>query len=151
MIDQIDKKILRFLQEDASISMEQLAERVNLSKNACWRRVRILDQSGIIRKRVALLDPKAIGLGMSVFVSVKVKEHSPAWLDQFQAAVSSMPEVVGAFRTSGEVDYLLSVKVADVAGYDTFYKRLIAKVPSMDLSATFVMEEIKNSTALPVL
>ena len=150
MIDQIDRKILRLIQEDASISTEQLAEQVNLSKNACWRRVRLLEQNGIVSRRVALLDPKAIGLGMGVFVTVKVKEHSPEWLDQFQKAVTTLPQITGAYRTSGDVDYLLSVRVADVEGYDAFYKSLIRLVPGMDLSATFVMEELKNSTALPV-
>ena len=150
MIDQIDRDILRIIQNEAAISTEQLAERVNLSKNACWRRVRNLDKSGIITKRVALLNAKALGLAMSVFVSVKVKEHSPEWLDKFQSAVASLPQITGAFRTSGEVDYVLHVRVTDVEAYDAFYKSLIRLAPGMDVSATFVMEEIKNSTALPV-
>ena len=150
MIDQIDRDILRIIQNEAAISTEQLAERVNLSKNACWRRVRNLDKSGIIAKRVALLNAKALGLAMSVFVSVKVKEHSPEWLDKFQSAVALLPQITGAFRTSGEVDYVLHVRVTDVEAYDAFYKSLIRLAPGMDVSATFVMEEIKNSTALPV-
>ena len=150
LIDQIDRDILRILQDDAAISTERLAERVNLSKNACWRRVRNLDRNGIIAKRVALLNAKAIGLGMSVFVAVKVKEHSPEWLDKFQAAVAALPQISGAFRTSGDVDYMLQVRVRDVEGYDAFYKSLIRLAPGMDVSATFVMEEIKNSTALPL-
>ena len=150
MIDQIDRDILSIIQDDAAISTEQLAERVHLSKNACWRRVRNLQQSGVIAKRVAVLNAQAVGLGLSVFVAVKVKEHSPEWLAKFQSAVASLPQITGAFRTSGDVDYMLHVQVADVAGYDALYKSLIRLAPGMDLSATFVMEEIKNSTALPV-
>ena len=149
-IDQIDRDILRIIQDDAGISTELLAERVNLSKNACWRRVRNLERNGIVAKRVALLNAKAVGLAMSVFVSVKVKEHSPEWLDKFQAAVALLPQITGAFRTSGDVDYMLQVRVADVEAYDAFYKSLIRLAPGMDVSATFVMEEIKSSTALPV-
>ena len=150
LIDQTDRNILRIIQDDASISTELLADRVHLSKNACWRRVRNLERNGIVAKRVALLNAKAVGLAMSVFVFVKVKEHSPEWLDKFQAAVALLPQITGAFRTSGEVDYMLQVRVADVEGYDAFYKSLIRLAPGMDVSATFVMEEIKNSTALPV-
>lgn len=150
MFDHFDMKILTLLQKDTSVSMEQLSDRVNLSKNACWRRVKQLEQAGVIAKRVALLDPKKIGLGLSVFVTVQVKEHSPEWLEHFEATVASLPQITGAFRTSGDIDYLLAVRVRDVEGYDEFYKRLISLVPGTDLSATFVMQEIKNSTALPI-
>ena len=150
MIDQIDQKILALLQNDASLSNEQLAEQVHLSKNACWRRIKQLEASGVISKRVALLNPKAVDLALCVFVTVRVKEHSLAWLEQFERALENLPQITGAFRTTGEIDYLLSVRVKDVEGYDECYKSFIRLVPSMDLSATFVMEEIKNSTFLPV-
>lgn len=148
---QIVAQILNFVQNDSSLSTEQLAERVNLSKNACWRRVKQLESTGVIKKRVALVDPKAVDLSLQVFVTVSVKEHALDWLDKFEAAMSNLPQITGAFRTTGEIDYLLSVRVKDVEGYDAFYKSFISQVPGMDLSATFVMEEIKNSTALPVV
>ena len=150
MFDQIDQKILSLLQDDAALSNEQLADQVHLSKNACWRRVKQLEASGVIAKRVALLNPKAVDLALRVFVTVRVKEHSLDWLEKFETALESLPQITGAFRTSGEVDYLLSVRVRDVEGYDDFYKSFIRLVPGMDLSATFVMEEIKSSTVLPV-
>ena len=100
---------------------------------------------------MALVDPKAVDLSLQVFVTVSVKEHALDWLDKFEAAMSNLPQFTGAFRTTGEIDYLLSVRVKDVEGYDAFYKSFISQVPGMDLSATFVMEEIKNSTALPVV
>lgn len=150
MIDQIDRRILALLQRDVTISMEQLAQEVHLSKNACWRRVRALDERGVIAQKVAILDAKALDLGQCVFVAVRVKEHSIDWLRKFNAAVASFEEITGAYRTSGEVDYILKVQVRDVEGYDAFYKDLIKQVPGMDISATFVMEEIKTTTALPV-
>ncbi|MGV6850401.1 MAG: Lrp/AsnC family transcriptional regulator [Marinibacterium sp.] len=148
--DALDRKILARLQRDSSASVESLAEAVGLSRNACWRRARRLEEAGVIRRRVALLDPDAIGLGLSVFVMVKAREHSPDWLESLRRAVSQMPEIVGAFRMTGDLDYLLRVRVADVAGYDRFYKRLIGKVDLADVSASFVMEDIKDTTELPV-
>ena len=109
-----------------------------------------MEASGVIAKRVALLNPKAVDLALRVFVTVRVKEHALDWLEKFERALENLPQITGAFRTSGEIDYLLSVRVKDVEGYDEFYKSFIRLVPGMDLSATFVMEEIKNSTVLPV-
>jgi Lrp/AsnC family transcriptional regulator len=148
--DQIDRKILMRLQQDASLTIEALADDVGLSRNACWRRVRRLEDDGVIRKRVALLDAAVVGRGLSVFVMIKAREHSPAWLEALRAAVADMPEIVGAFRMSGDLDYLLRVRVADVAGYDRFYKALITKIAIADVSASFVMEEIKDTTVVPV-
>lgn len=109
-----------------------------------------LEAEGILRKRVALLDPEAVGLGLSVFVMVRTNEHDPKWIERFRAAVSEMPEILGAHRMTGELDYVLRVRVADMRGYDVFYQRLIAKLPIADVAASFVMEDIKDTTALPV-
>jgi len=149
-MDAQDKRILGELQKDSDISLELLGEKVGLSRNACWRRVKRLEADGILRARVALVDPDAVGLGLSVFVLVRTRDHEPGWLKRFRAAVSEMPEIVGAHRMSGDLDYVLRVRVTDVRGYDAFYQRLISKVPIADVSASFVMEDIKDTTALPV-
>ncbi len=149
-IDQFDRRILRELQRDASIGVEALGERVGLSRNACWRRVRLMEEAGIITARVALVNPEAVGLGLTVFIAVKTDQHAPDWLERFVKAVRDMPEILGVWRTSGDLDYLLKARVADVRAYDGLYQRLIRRVELTDISASFVMEEIKDTTALPV-
>ena len=149
-IDQIDRKILNTVQTDASQSVELVAAQVHLSKNACWRRMRALEDKGFIKKRVAILDPEQLNLGQQVFVLVSAKEHSPEWLATFKRALDTLPEVVGAYRTSGELDYLLQVMVAAVKGYDSFYQQLIALVPNTNISASFVMEVLRQTTAIPL-
>ncbi|NNE82038.1 MAG: Lrp/AsnC family transcriptional regulator [Silicimonas sp.] len=149
-LDEIDLRILRELQRDATLAVENLAERVHLSRNACWRRVKRMEASGTIKSRVALLDASELGVGLSVFVMLKAKEHSADWLTSLRRAVSGMPEIVGAFRMSGDLDYLLRVRVGSVADYDDFYQRLIEKLKAADISASFVMEEIKDTTQLPI-
>lgn len=149
-IDKIDTAILAELQTDASPSVAEIAQRVNLSQNACWRRIRRLEEEGVILRRVALLDPEKLDAGMTVFVSVRTAEHSAAWLEEFAHAVSDLPEVVEFYRMAGEIDYLLKVRVADIKAYDRVYKRLIERVRLVDVSAAFAMEEIKNSTAIPL-
>lgn len=148
--DTFDKKILHALQQDASLTSDELADQVGLSRNACWRRVRILEQSGILLRRVALVDPAKVGCPLSVMVLIRTSSHDAAWMERFQLALREMPEVVGAYRMTGDLDYVLRVRVADVPAYDTFYKRLISKVPLSDISASFVMEEIKDTTAMPL-
>ena len=150
IIDQIDRKLLTLLQEDASLSVDALADRVHLSRNACWRRVKRLEADGIIQKRVAIIDPVAVGLGLQVFVLIRTNDHSAAWLKAFRSAVHQMPEIIGAQRMTGDLDYVLRVRVADVPAYDRFYQRLIEKVQIADVSASFVMEDVKETTALPV-
>ncbi|MCH2094830.1 MAG: Lrp/AsnC family transcriptional regulator [Rhodobacteraceae bacterium] len=150
MIDEIDRRILAILQKDASLSADALSERVGLSRNACWRRVRQMEEAGIIRGRVVLLDPDKIACPLEVIIQVRTSNHDAEWMDRFQRVVRTMPEVVGAYRMTGDLDYLLRVRVADVPAYDAFYKRVIAKVPVSDMSASFVMEEIKETTALPL-
>ena len=149
-LDTYDHRILYILQQDATLSMDQLADRVHLSRNACWRRVKRLEETGVITRKVALLDPDALGLGLSVYVLIRTAEHAPGWLERFERAVSEMPEILGAHRMSGERDYVLRVRVADMRGYDRFYKALIAKVPLAEVSASFVMDDIKDTTALPL-
>lgn len=150
IIDETDRRILRILQKDAALSLDALAEQVALSRNACWRRVKRLEEAGIIRGRVAHLDAAKLGLGLTAFVMIRAGGHDPDWLARFHKAVAAMPEVQGAQRMTGDLDYVLRVKVADVAGYDRFYKALIARVPLSDVSASFVMEDIKDTTELPI-
>jgi Lrp/AsnC family transcriptional regulator len=149
-VDKKDRDILAELQIDAGQSIDELATKVALSRNACWRRVKQLERNGVIRARVALVDPDAIGLGLSVFVLIRTSAHEPGWLQQFDNAVRTLPEIVGAHRMSGDLDYVLRVRVADVRDYDRFYQRLIDLVPIADISASFVMDDIKETTALPV-
>lgn len=148
--DTIDRRILAALQEDATLSMNEIAARVGLSATPCWRRIQKLEEAGIIRKRVALLNGKAIAAGVSIFVSVRTNQHTDEWLKRFAEVVSAMPEVVEFYRLSGDVDYLLKVVVPDIAAYDVFYKKLVSKIDLSDVSSSFAMEEIKYTTALPL-
>jgi Lrp/AsnC family transcriptional regulator len=149
-LDEIDRRILRALQKDASLSVDALAETVHLSRNACWRRVKNLEMQKVIKGRVALVDPDAVNLGLSVFVLVRTNRHDKEWLAQFDKAVRDLPEILGAHRMSGDLDYVLRVRVASVAAYDLFYKRLINRIPLSDISASFVMDDIKDTTELPL-
>ncbi len=150
MIDQVDKRILALLQDDASLSLNAIADAVNMSRNACWNRIRQLEDQGVIRARVALLDPAALNLGLSVFIAVRTDRHSSEWLDRFSRVTRSMPEIVSIFRTTGDTDYLLHALVPDMKGYDELYKRLVSQIELSDVSASFVMEEIKRTTQLPL-
>jgi Lrp/AsnC family transcriptional regulator len=149
-LDSLDTKILAILQVDASRSIAEIADAVHLSQNACWRRIKRLEDEGVIRKRVALLDPEKLGVGITVFVSVRAGEHSENWLETFTAAVRKIPEVVEFYRMAGEVDYLLKLQVANIAAYDRVYKSLIRSAKLMDVSAAFAMEEMKRTTELPL-
>ncbi|MCE2482025.1 MAG: Lrp/AsnC family transcriptional regulator [Alphaproteobacteria bacterium] len=149
-MDAIDRQILAELQRDATLSLNDIAQRVGLSSTPCWRRIKRLEQSGVIRERVALLDGAKLNVGTTVFVSVKAQRHTDAWLAEFTQAVAGFPEVVELYRMSGEVDYLLRVVVPDIAAYDAFYKRLRAAVDVGDMTSSFAMEEIKYTTALPL-
>jgi len=149
-LDQTDRRILAELQRDGSLSNAELAERVGLSTTPCWRRVRLLEEQGYIRGRVALLDRDRLNVGVTVFVSIKTARHEADWLDTFARVVRDLPEVQEFHRMSGEVDYLMKVVVPDIAAYDRFYKRLIAEIDLSDVSSSFAMEEIKNTTELPL-
>ena len=149
-LDINDIKILKQLQKNASLSIEEISERISLSRNACWRRIRRLEDDGIINKRVAIVNAEALDLGQMVIVLISTNSHDPKWLSLFRAAIAEMPEIMGAHRMSGDLDYILRVRVRDVRAYDRFYQRLISKVPISNVSASFVMEDLKDSTELPL-
>jgi Lrp/AsnC family transcriptional regulator len=149
-LDRIDKNILHWLQRDASLSVAELAEKVGLSSTPCWRRVQQLEKAGIITRRVALVDPRKINLGITAFVRVRTNRHDSDWLETFAQAAERIPEIVEVHRLSGDIDYLLRIVVPDIAGYDKVYKELISSADFADVSANFAMEEIKSTTALPL-
>ena len=149
-MDAIDKKILSVLQENAALSVAEIGSRVGLSSTPCWKRIQRLEADGVIVKRVALVNQDRVGLGISVFVSIETGDHSQDWLDRFAKTVTAMPEVMEFYRMAGDVDYMLRVVVPDIAGYDAFYKRLIAAVPLKNVTSRFAMERIKSTTALPI-
>ncbi|HVV81196.1 MAG TPA: Lrp/AsnC family transcriptional regulator [Pseudolabrys sp.] len=149
-MDAIDRKILAVVQDDASLSVAEIGQRVGLSSTPCWKRLQRLEADGVILKRVALVAPEKIGLGITVFVSVETGDHSNDWLKKFADTVSAMPEVMEFYRMAGDVDYMLRVVVADIASYDTFYKKLIAAVPLKNVTSRFAMERVKSTTALPI-
>ena len=149
-MDAIDIKILDCLQVDATLSVSEVAKQVGLSTSPCWNRIQRLEQAGVIRGRVALLDAGSLNVRVTAFVSIRSNQHSAACFEKFSTAVSSFPEVVEFYRMSGDVDYLLRVVVPDIASYDEFYKRLIDHVDLTDVSSSFAMEEIKYTTALPL-
>ena len=148
--DAIDKALLRSLQEDASRPVAELAERVNLSVNACWRRIKRFEEQGVIKSRVALLNPQKLGLQLTAFVSIRTNQHNPEWLASFAEGVEAIPEVVEFYRLSGDIDYLLKIRLRDINDYDRVYKALIATAPIADVSSSFTMEEMKYTTAIPV-
>ncbi len=149
-MDRLDKKILRLLQEDATLAVADVAKRVGLSTTPCWRRIQRLEEEGVIRRRVAVLDPVRVNLGVTVFVSIRTNAHSTEWLKRFSEVVGDFPEVMEFYRMSGEIDYLLRVAVPDIAAYDAFYKKLIARIEIRDVSSSFAMEQIKYTTELPL-
>ncbi len=149
-LDKIDLKILDLMQKDAKKSAAEIGEAVNLSQNACWRRINLLEGEGYIRSTVALLSAEKLGAGLTVFVSIKAAEHSDDWLKSFASAVSRLKEVVEFYRMTGDVDYLLKLRVKDIAAYDVVYKRLIKQVRLTDVSSAFAMEELKYTTCVPV-
>jgi Lrp/AsnC family transcriptional regulator len=149
-MDAIDRKILAVMQEDASLSVAEIGSRVGLSSTPCWKRIQRLEAEGVITKRVALVDPAKIGLGITVFVSIETGDHSQDWLTRFAELVGAMPEVMEFYRMAGDVDYMLRVVVPDIAGYDAFYKKLIGTVPLKNVTSRFAMEKIKSTTTLPI-
>jgi Lrp/AsnC family transcriptional regulator len=149
-IDTFDAKILKLLQRDAALPLEEIGDRVGLSRNAVWRRVKALEAAGVIRARVALVDAEKVGLGLTVFMLIRTDRHAPDWQERFSKATRDMPEILGSYRMSGDLDYLIRARVADVKGYDRLYQDLTRRVELADVSASFVMEEIKDVTELPV-
>ncbi len=149
-LDRTDRRILGILQEDASLPVAEVAARVGLSQTPCWRRIQRLRSDGVIERTVSLVRPEAIGLGLTVFIGVEARDHSPEWLDNFTRVVAGMAEVLDVYRMAGDVDYMLRVAVADMTAFDTFYRELIAAVPLKNVSSHFAMERVKSTTAYPV-
>jgi Lrp/AsnC family transcriptional regulator len=149
-MDATDRKILNVLQQDASLSVAEIGHRVGLSSTPCWKRIQRLEADGVIEKRVAVVNQEKVGLGVTVFVSIETGDHSEAWLQKFAELVGAMPEVMEFYRMAGDVDYMLRVVVPDIAGYDRFYKQLIAAIPLKNVTSRFAMERIKSTTALPL-
>ena len=150
VIDTIDQRILTILQSDATQSVDAISDQVALSRNACWRRIKALEASGIIRARVALLDPIKIGCPLTALVLIRTDHHSDNWRKDFATAIAALPEIISAQRMTGDLEYVLRVRLVDVVAYDLFYKRLTSRISVSDISASFVMEDIKDTTALPL-
>jgi Lrp/AsnC family transcriptional regulator len=149
-LDSLDWSILRELQSDAGLPVHEVGDRVGLSHNACWRRIKRLEEEGVIARRVALVDPAKLGLATTVFVSIRTNRHDPAWLEAFSRGVAAIDEIVECHRMAGDVDYLLKLVVRDIAHYDRIYRKLIAAIPDLaDVSSSFSMERMKATTALP--
>lgn len=148
ILDTYDRKILNALQSDATVSLDKLGEAIGLSRNACWRRVKIMETAGIINKRVALVDPEKVNLGLMVFMQVRTNSHDPKWQLGFSNATNAIPGILSVFRMTGDLDYLIRARVCDMADYDRLYQQLIKRLPIADIAASFVMETIKDSTAL---
>ena len=146
----MDVKILSILQKDCTRPVADIGREVGLSTTPCWRRIQKLEELGVIKRRVAVLDADKINAGVTVFVSIKTDKHSVAWLDKFRKAVDDFPEVIEFYRMSGDVDYLLRVVVPDIGAYDTFYKKLIERIEIAKVSSAFAMEQMKYTTALPL-
>ncbi|QTF09488.1 Lrp/AsnC family transcriptional regulator [Brenneria izadpanahii] len=151
MLDKTDRTLLSLLQQDCTLSLQTLAESVNLTSTPCWKRLKRLEEEGYIRARVALLDNERLGLGLTAFVLLKTQQHNSVWYQTFTSVVSEMPEVLSFYRMAGEYDYLMQVQVADMKSYDDFYKRLVNGIPGLvDVTSSFAMERIKYTTALPL-
>ncbi|UJQ95915.1 Lrp/AsnC family transcriptional regulator [Mariluticola halotolerans] len=149
-MDKIDRKILALLQKDATTPVAEIGRKVGLSTTPCWRRIQKMEEDGVIRRRVAVLDPQKVNAGVTVFVAVRTNEHNDAWMHKFASVVDEFSEVVEFYRMSGEVDYLLRVVVPDIQAFDSFYKKLISKIALSDVSSSFAMGQIKYTTALPL-
>ncbi|MEP6703111.1 MAG: Lrp/AsnC family transcriptional regulator [Betaproteobacteria bacterium] len=149
-MDKIDRKLLALLQDNADRPLAELADAVNLTTTPCWKRIQRMQNDGVIRKKVVLCDPAKLNLGLTAFVAVRTTQHNEQWLRKFAAAVQSIPEIVEAYRMSGEIDYMLRIVVSDISGYDIVYRKLIRSVELSDVSSSFAMERLKYSTALPV-
>ncbi|GAC04785.1 MULTISPECIES: Lrp/AsnC family transcriptional regulator [Paraglaciecola] len=149
-MDRLDKEILRLLQDDATLSVNDIAERIGLSTTPCWRRIQNLEKQGVIKKRVALLDAEKLNLGMTVFVQIKAGQHDINWLSQFAEHAAGIEQIVEFYRMSGEYDYMLKVVVADMKAFDIFYKKLVGGIQLSDVTSSFAMEQIKYTTALAI-
>jgi Lrp/AsnC family transcriptional regulator len=149
-LDATDRRILTLLQQDASLPIAEIAAAVGLTTSPCWKRIKRLEEAGVIRGRVAVVDPAKVGLPLTAFVEIEAGDHSPEWLARFADAMAAMPEVLDCWRMAGDVDYLLRVSVPDMAAYDAFYRRLIAAAPLKNVSSRFAMEHVKRGAPLPI-
>ena len=150
-LDATDLAILRLIQADASLSLGDIAKEVGLTQTPCWKRIRRMEETGIITGRVTLVNAERLGLGISVFVAIETGDHSAAWIESFAQTVTDMPEIVECWRLGGDVDYLLRVVVSDMPAYDGFYRKLTARVSSLrKVTSRFAMECVKSTTALPI-
>ena len=149
-MDTIDRKILAVVQEDASLSVAEIGQRVGLSSTPCWKRLQRLEADGVITRRVAIIDPEKVGLGITVFVSIETGDHSSAWIAKFAQLVTAMPEVMEFHRMAGDIDYMLRVAVPNMQAYDAFYKRLIDTMPLKNVTSRFSMERVKSTTSYPL-
>lgn len=150
ILDHTDRRILSLLQEDATLSVSDIAEKVGLSATPCWKRIKRLEKDGIIERRVAILNRDRLGLGVTVIVAIRTAKHNDDWLQIFADGVAKIPEVVEFYRMSGEIDYLLKVVARDIADYDRIYRKLTKVAELHDVSSSFAMQEIKSTTALPL-
>jgi Lrp/AsnC family transcriptional regulator len=149
-IDQVDRKILFYLQQDASMTIKEIAGKVHLSPTPCWKRIQRMEENGIIRARVVLLDPAKVDAGVTVFIAIRTNQHNIEWSEKFAREMKSIPEIMEIYRMSGEVDYLLRVVVPDIAAFDQIYKTIIGRIALSDVTSMFAMEQMKYTTALPV-
>ena len=149
-IDTLDRKILQHMQKDCSLSIESLGEQVGLSRNAVWRRVRALEEHGYIKNKVAIIDPQKLGLDLQVFVQIRTSEHNPEWRKRLAQTVQALPQIQSVHRMTGDLDYLIMARVANMAEYDQLYQRLTKNVHMSDVSASYVMESMKETTEIPV-
>ncbi len=150
-LDKTDKKLLSILQQDSTVSLNELAETVNLTTTPCWKRLKRLEEGGVISKRVALLNPEKLGLLFTAFVLIKTRDHSHDWYSEFVETVTLFPEVMEFYRMAGEYDYMMKVQVEDMRRFDEFYKKLVNSVDGIsDVTSTFAMEPLKYTTALPI-
>ncbi len=149
-LDKTDRTILELLQNDATLSVNEISERVSLSSTPCWRRIQRLERDGFIRSRVALLDADKLNVGVTVFVAIKTNQHNDKWFQKFSSVVAAIPQIVEFYRMSGDTDYLLRVVVPDIKAYDSVYQRMIRDIELFDVSSSFAMEQIKYTTALPL-
>ncbi|UVF22209.1 Lrp/AsnC family transcriptional regulator (plasmid) [Microvirga terrae] len=148
--DEIDKRVLRILQNNCALSVAEVADAAGISPTACWRRIQRLERDGVILRRVAVLDRKKLNVGVTVFVAIKTREHSASWTDQFRKALKDIPEIVDVYRMSGDVDYLIKAYVPDIETYDALYNKVIARVELSDVTSMFAMEEMKATTQVPL-
>ncbi|MCP4956029.1 Lrp/AsnC family transcriptional regulator [Photobacterium aquimaris] len=151
VLDSVDRTLLRLLQDDATMPLAELAEAVNLTTTPCWKRLKRLEEDGILRQRVALLDPVKLGIAFTAFVQIKTSNHSKDWFNHFVSTVTEFPEVMEFYRMAGEYDYMMKVQVADMQAFDNLYKKLVASISDLtNVTSTFAMEPLKYTTALPV-